>query len=90
MISISNQSINEELEVYAWLLDAIIKKWSVKSSEVINYSLKGYKQIEIAQLSKISQPSVKGRLDAANWQAVHKLLIRFENIIKTLKYGNSI
>lgn len=84
MITSSKLSINEELEVYAWLLDAIINKWSIKSAEVINYSLKGYKQYEVAQRLNISQPSVKGRLDAASWHAIYKLLTRFDTIMKNL------
>ncbi len=84
MITSSKQSINEELEVYAWMLDAIINKWSIKSAEVINYSIKGYKQYEVARQLKISQPSVKGRLDAASWHAIYKLLTRYSAIMKNI------
>lgn len=85
MIKTPLNEINEELEVYAWLLDAIINKWSIKSAEVVNNILKNKKQSEIAQELNISQPSVTGRLDAANWDAIEKLLNRYNNLMKNLQ-----
>lgn len=76
------EAVNEELEVALVLADAIISRWSASQAEVIEESLRGNTQVEIATKLGISQSAVNQRLKAANWESIEKLIKRFQQLVK--------
>lgn len=76
------ENINNEFDTSLILFDAIADKWSTASAEVIYYLLKGFKETEIASELGISQSAVNQRKKAAGWEAIDKLLTRYESVIK--------
>lgn len=77
-----NEEINEEFNTSFFLLDMVIDKWSTASAEVVYYSLKGLKEREIAEQIDISQPAVNQRKKASGWEAISKLVERYERVIE--------
>ncbi|MCB7480076.1 SatD family protein [Christiangramia sediminis] len=77
-----SENINAEFDTSLILFDAIADKWSTASAEVIYYLLKAYKETEIASELGISQSAVNQRKKAAGWDAIDKLLTRYESVIK--------
>lgn len=75
------EEINQELDVSLFLADALIHRWTTAQVEVIAESLMGKKQTEIAEKLKISQSAVNQRLKAGNWEAINKLMVRFNTLI---------
>lgn len=74
--------INEEFELHFSMLDILVSKWTTKSAEVINMSIRNMTQSSIAEQLNIKQSSVNQRIDIANWNAIEKLIIRFRSVIK--------
>jgi len=74
--------INEEFELHFSMLDILISKWTTKSAEVINMSIRNMTQSSIAEQLNIKQSSVNQRIDIANWNAIEKLIKRFRSVIK--------
>lgn len=77
--------LNEELETYCYLLEGITSRWTVVQKDVLFYKLIGYTETEIADVLRISQPTVNAHSKAANWKAVERLIKRFENIKSSFK-----
>ncbi|MCM4157381.1 SatD family protein [Gramella sp. AN32] len=80
-LTTEDEAINKEFDASFYLLDTLTEKWSIASAEVVYYLLKGLKETEIADKLKISQPAVNQRKKAAGWDAIEKLLDRFEEVI---------
>lgn len=88
-IKTSNENINDEFNTSFFLLDTITDKWSTASAEVVYYLLRGLKEREIAAEVKISQSAVNQRKKAAGWEAISRLLSRYQTVIsKDLHDGN--
>lgn len=79
----ADANINAELDTTFAFLDNVTDRWSVASSEVVYYLLKGYKEQEIADQLDRSQAAINLRKKAASWQEIQGLLRRFESLIKT-------
>lgn len=75
------KEVNEEMEVAFVLADTIIKRWTIPQAEVITQILGNSTQSEIAEQLGISQSAVNQRLKAAHWEAIEKLLDRFQELI---------
>ena len=79
-------SVNDEFDTTFAFLDNVTDRWSVASSEVIYYLLKGFKEQEIADTLERSQAAINLRKKAASWQEIQGLLKRFESVINTLDH----
>ncbi len=80
-ITTADENLNSEFEASLALLDEITTRWSIASAEVVYYLLYHKKEVEIAQELGISQSAVNQRKKAAGWEAVSKLLKRYESLI---------
>ena len=78
-----NEAINDEFLTTFAFLDNVTDRWSVASSEVIYYLLKGLKEQEIADTLERSQAAINLRKKAASWQEIQGLLQRFNTVIKS-------
>ncbi|GHA32210.1 hypothetical protein GCM10007103_12320 [Salinimicrobium marinum] len=76
------EEINEEFNTSFFLLDMLIEKWSTASAEVVYYSLKGLKEREIAEKLNISQSAVNQRKKASGWEAISRLVDRYEQVME--------
>ena len=81
-MSCADEAINDEFLTTFAFLDNATDRWSVASSEVIYYLLKGLKEQEIADILDRSQAAINLRKKAASWQEIQGLLQRFEKVIK--------
>jgi hypothetical protein len=76
----TNDIFNEELQTELILLDTIISRTTALQCEVINYKLRGYTEVQIAEQLKIEQSAVNHRSNGGNWNAIDAMLKRFEKI----------
>lgn len=76
------EEINEEFNTSFFLLDMLIEKWSTASAEVVYYSLKGWKEREIAEKLNVSQSAVNQRKKASGWEAISRLVTRYEQVME--------
>lgn len=76
------EELNEEMNVQAALLDAIIAKWSPEQAEIVLELLEGKSRKIISQQFNISQAAVHYRVKGAAWSAVEKFLQRYKILIK--------
>jgi hypothetical protein len=81
----SNNELNQEFLVSFAFLDSATDRWSVASSEVIYYLLKGLKEQQIADVLERSQAAINLRKKAASWDEIKLLLKRFNTVINTFK-----
>ncbi len=79
-----DKEINEELKVECAFADTVVKRWSVKQSEVIyRYLLKNETQYELAKAFNISQPSLRKRLVVSgDIKPIDIFIKRFEKLFK--------
>lgn len=75
------EDINHEFEVHFKFLDLLTERWSIAAAETVYWLLQGKKEVEIAKKIGISQSAVNSRKKASGWEAVLKLLGRYEEII---------
>lgn len=75
------EAVDEEFNISLLLLDTLTDKWSIASAEVVYYLLQGMKETEIGEELNISQSAVNQRKKAAGWEAISKLLERYEKVI---------
>ncbi|MDR5590168.1 SatD family protein [Christiangramia sp. SM2212] len=76
------ENVNNEFDTSLLLFDTIADKWSTASAEVIYYLLRDLKEADIAAELGISQSAVNQRKKAAGWDAIEKLLTRYEFVTK--------
>ncbi|MEX0770906.1 MAG: SatD family protein [Balneolaceae bacterium] len=76
------KEMNEEMNVQAALMDAVIAKWSPEQAEIVLELLEGKSRKLIGQQYGISQAAVHYRVKGAAWSAVEKFLHRYEFLIK--------
>lgn len=78
---------NEEFDVTAKLVDAMMQKWSVYSAEAIYLTyLKNITQKDLAVELNKSQPAIHKRLINANSSEIGLVIKRFEYLIKKRLY----
>jgi hypothetical protein len=83
MIRTSKETFNASMEPSMLLLDALIQKWTTNQAEIVGYKLQDMKEETIGQKLKISQSAVNQRTRNAQWYAIDKLILYFEQEIKT-------
>jgi hypothetical protein len=85
VIRTSDEDFNQEYDVQCTMLEYIMERWSTSSAEVVYWSLKGLKDIEIAKKLDVSQPAISARKKVAGWEAIDKMIKWYENkILKTI------
>ena len=77
------EDINEQLEAFMLLLDALIQKWTQNGAEIVFHLLQNKREEEIAALLNISQSAVNQRKKNAQWFAIEKLIQYFEKTVQT-------
>lgn len=85
LVKTNREEFNQSLEPAILLLDAVLQKWTTNQAQTVGYKLAGFKEEEIAQAFKITQPAVNQRIKAAQWFAIEKLLTYFEMNLKDWK-----
>lgn len=83
----TDAEINNEFLVSFAFLDSATDRWSVASSEVIYYLLKGLKEQQIADALDRSQAAINLRKKAASWDEIQLLLKRFDHVINNYNNG---
>jgi hypothetical protein len=81
------KDINLVLEIVVLLLDTLAKRWTPRQAQAIAYVMQGWTQEKIANNflpNPISQQAVAQHLDRAEWFAIEKGLIFFEQRFKDL------
>lgn len=76
----TRDSNNNELETELILLDNIMSRATALQCEVINLKLLGFTEMNIAKKLKIQQSAVNQRSVSAGWNAIDKMVKRFEQI----------
>ena len=84
IITTPNEEFNKEFELACSFLDNIFAGWTLAQAEVIYYLVQGFKQVEIADILKLSQPSVSNRIQLARWNLIEKMNKRFIDIVEKL------
>ncbi len=74
--------LNGEFDLTCSFMDILIRSWSDEQAEAMFLKLTGKNQIGISETLGISQPAVNRRLKAANSDAIHKFIHRFEQLMK--------
>jgi hypothetical protein len=85
LVKTNKEEFNQSLEPAILLLDAVLQKWTTNQAQTVGYKLAGFKEEEIAQAFKITQPAVNQRIKASQWFAIEKLLTYFEMNLKDWK-----
>jgi hypothetical protein len=88
VITTGNPELDEELETYCVMADSLLNGLTTVQANVASYKLDGLSQERIAEILKITQPSVSKTLKAANWKAIEKFIKRYRQIIEK-NYGTS-
>jgi predicted XRE-type DNA-binding protein len=80
------EEVNENLNLLASLLDAIIQRWSPEQAEAISLWLQGKNQKSISEKLGISQPAVQQRLKIAGLFAIKDAIKYFNAIVDKYKH----
>lgn len=83
-IQFADPDLNAEFFVHFSFLDNLIDRWTVASSEVVYYLLKGLKEQEIADILDRSQAAINLRKKAASWQEIKFLMLHYDQVTKKL------
>lgn len=78
--------INNDLNLLASLLDAIIFRWTTKQADAAFLWLQGKNQESISKTLKISQPAVQQMLKTAGIYALEDAFEYFDSIIREYKF----
>lgn len=82
-----NTDIHLALEIVVLFLDTLIMRWTARQAQAVADILQGWTQEKIAanfQPKPISQQAVAQHLERAEWSAIAKGLIFFEQRVKNL------
>ena len=79
------KDFNEELRVMAASLEFITSKWTKGSAEIVSLLIEGKKEMEIAEILKISQSAVNQRKKTAGWEVINMMLQRYDMKTSNLK-----
>ncbi len=78
-IRTTDMKINEQLDLCNRLVEAIVRRWSKKTAEVVyRYLLYNETQSEIAKQIGVSQSAVQQRLSASDFDAVLRFIVYYE------------
>lgn len=76
----SSAAKNDEMEASLQLLEGIMSRWTAAQAEVVYYKLQNHTEVTIAELLKVTQPTVSKHAKAAYWVAVDRLLKRYQTL----------
>ena len=77
----ATEAVDHEFEVHFKFFDQLADRWSIAAAEVVYYLLQDMKEVEIAEIIGISQSAVNSRKKVSGWEAISKLLKRYETVI---------
>lgn len=77
-----NESLNKLFQTIFSLVDFIMNKATSKQCEIIFYKILGYKEKEIANIVKISQPVVNQHSLSIGWNALEQTINYFRETVK--------
>jgi hypothetical protein len=77
-ITTPDEAVNKEWDVIMTLLDELMERWTIASSEVVWRMLAGKEDVEIAEALKISRSAVSQRKKQAGWDAILKTIHYYE------------
>ncbi len=83
-ITAADQNFAAEWQVHSASLNFLLQKLSAAQADALYLMLQNTKQDDIAQILKISQPSVHQRLQAAGAQVFIRIIQRFESTVVLL------
>lgn len=78
----SSDNINNEFDVHCYVLSKIMDTLTAPQANVVFYKLQNYKEVEISELLKISQPAVNQRSKSSQWDVIELITKRFQNVIE--------
>lgn len=81
-ITIAKPLANEALQIVADFANHLFEKITGKQAEVLFELLQGATQIAIAQKTKKTKSTIHQLATSANWIALNKLMLQYNNIIK--------
>ena len=77
---------NAEMDVSCHLLDAVMKKWSIASAEVVYWRFRGLqRQQQIADRLGVLQSSVQRRMEVLGWSAVEAFADRYQLLVQNMQ-----
>lgn len=74
-----DQRMNYLLDSYVAMIDNLLNSYSVKQTEVVYYKLRGYKEMQIAEMIGVKQSAVNSRSSLADWNLLGRAVKDFEN-----------
>jgi hypothetical protein len=77
--------LDAEIETELKLLEVIMQSWTVRTSEILYWTLFGYDEKEIAKRLSKTQPAINQGKKRAGWNAVEALLTRFRDLLIEIK-----
>src|SRR5690606_36752319 len=80
-LTTENEDLNHEFEVHFKFFDLMTERWSIAAAETIYYLLQDITEMQIAERIGISQAAVNSRKKSSGWEAVSKLLNRYEEVV---------
>lgn len=79
VFSTGNELLKQDIEPVVVLLDAMAQKWTLNQAQLIFNKLQNKKDEEISHFLKVSLSAVNQRKKTAQWYAIEKALLYFEN-----------
>jgi hypothetical protein len=76
------ENVNNEFDVHCFVLSKIIDSLTAPQANVVFYKLQNFKEIEISDILKISQPAVNQRSKSSQWDVIELITKRFQSVIK--------
>jgi hypothetical protein len=81
----NSENLNKEFEPLLTLIDFLLSKATAKQCEVLYMKLMNYNEEAIAAKIKKTQPVVNHHSMSAGWNSIEKAVIRFSDVLKTIK-----
>jgi hypothetical protein len=76
----TNDDYKEELDTESFLLDTLLSSTTALQCEVMYWKIYGQNETWIAESLKINQSAVNQRSTGGGWQAIHKMIKRFDEM----------
>jgi len=81
-IKTPNVNLTDELETEIKLLEVIMDRWTLSSTNILYYILLGKTENEAAEILKITQSAINQGKKRGGWNAIENLLKRFETLMQ--------
>lgn len=79
--SYADEKIEQDMTMMLAFIDVLMKRLSLRQSEVLYYKLLNYQDKEIAEMLHISQSAINQHCNAAGWNAIREALNYYENYL---------